>query len=34
MADLESQFNEWLGENEKSEEARVGYVAFSRRTTI
>ncbi|MFE4430436.1 ATP-binding domain-containing protein [Peribacillus butanolivorans] len=30
MAESESQLMEWLGENEKSEEARVGYVAFSR----
>jgi DNA helicase II / ATP-dependent DNA helicase PcrA len=30
MAESESQLIDWLGENEKSEEARVGYVAFSR----
>lgn len=30
MAESESQLLEWLGDNEKSEEARVGYVAFSR----
>ncbi|QNK89865.1 ATP-dependent helicase [Sporosarcina sp. resist] len=30
MAESESQLTEWLGKNEESEEARVGYVAFSR----
>lgn len=30
MAESESQLTEWLAENESSEEARVGYVAFSR----
>lgn len=30
MAESEAQLTEWLGENEESEEARVGYVAFSR----
>jgi DNA helicase II / ATP-dependent DNA helicase PcrA len=30
MADSESQLTDWLEENGESEEARVGYVAFSR----
>jgi DNA helicase-2/ATP-dependent DNA helicase PcrA len=30
MADSETQLTDWLEENEESEEARVGYVAFSR----
>lgn len=30
MAESDSQLKEWLEQNEESEEARVGYVAFSR----
>jgi len=30
MAESESQLLEWLDHNKESEEARIGYVAFSR----
>ena len=30
IAESETQLLEWLGDNNDSEEARVGYVAFSR----
>ncbi|MEC0432508.1 3'-5' exonuclease [Bacillus subtilis] len=30
LAETQNELNEWLANNQKSEEARIGYVAFSR----